>query len=94
MPRTTIKGQAVADFVAAFTYLAKAVGVKIDVPSTSEECPMDDDLIDLNNIWSLRIDGSSNMNESGMGIVLESPTGEKVCYALRLEFPASNNEAE
>ena len=29
-----------------------------------------------------------------MGVVLESPMGEKVCYALRLQFPALNNEAE
>ena len=42
----------------------------------------------------MRIDGSSYVNENGTGFVLESPTGEKVCYALRLEFPASNNEAE
>ena len=33
------------------------------------------------------------MNGSGIGIILESPTGEKISYALRLEFPASNNEA-
>ena len=25
---------------------------------------------------------------------MESPTGEKVHYALRLQFPATNNEAE
>ena len=34
------------------------------------------------------------MNESGADVVLEIPTGEKVNYALRLEFLASNNEAE
>ena len=34
------------------------------------------------------------MNRSGTGVVLEIPMGEKVCYALRLQFPASNNEAE
>ena len=42
----------------------------------------------------MRIDGSSNVNRSGTGIVLESPMGEKVRYALRLQFPASNNKAE
>ena len=94
MPRTTIKGQSIMDFVAECTYLTKAARVKIDVPSTSEGSPVNDDLIDLNNIWSLIIDGSSNVNESGTGVVLESQTGEKVCYALRLEFLASNNEAE
>ena len=42
----------------------------------------------------MRIDGSSDVKGSGAGIVLESPMGEKVCYTLRLQFPASNNEAE
>ena len=42
----------------------------------------------------MRIDGSSNTNGSGVGVVLESSIGKKVCYALRLQFPASNNEAE
>ena len=42
----------------------------------------------------MRIDGSSNINRSGAGTILESPTGEKVCYALRLQFPTTNNEAE
>ena len=94
MPRIAIKGQAVADFMAKFTYPTKAARVKVDVPSTSERSPMNNDPTDPNNIWSLRIDGSSNMNKSGAGVVLESPIGDKVYYALRLEFPASNNEAK
>ena len=94
MLRKTIKRKAVADFMAEFMYPTKALGVKINVMSTSEGSPMDDDLTDPSNVWSLRIDGSSNMNGSGTGVVLESPIGEKVCYALRLKFPASNNEAK
>ena len=54
----------------------------------------DDELTDPNNVWSLRIDGFSNMNGSGTSVVLESPTGEKISYTLRLGFPASNNETE
>ena len=94
MPRIAIKGQAVADFVAEFTYPTKALGVKIDLLSTSERPPVDDDPTDPSNVWSLRIDGSSNVNGSGTSVVLESPTREKVNYALRLEFPSSNNKAE
>ena len=55
---------------------------------------MNDDPTDPSNVWSLRIDSSSNINRSGAGVVLESSTREKVSYALRLEFHASNNEAE
>ena len=42
----------------------------------------------------MRIDGSSNVNRSGADVILECPTREKVNYTLRLELPASNNEAE
>ena len=94
MPRTAIKGQAIADFAAKFMYPTKALGVTTDTSSTSEGRTKDDEPTDPNNVWSLRINGCSNMNGSGAGIVLESPTGAKVHYALRLEFPASNNEAE
>ena len=34
------------------------------------------------------------MNGSSVGVVLENSTGEKVRYALRLQFPATNNEAK
>ena len=94
MPSTTIKRQAIANFVAEFTYPAKALGMAVDKPSTSKGRKKDDDPTDPNNVWSLRIDGSSNVNRSSTGIILESPTGEKISHALRLEFSASNNRAE
>ncbi|KAL0358111.1 UNVERIFIED_CONTAM: hypothetical protein Scaly_1496800 [Sesamum calycinum] len=31
---------------------------------------------------------------SGVGIVLESPQGEKFEHAIKLEYPSSNNKAE
>ena len=77
MPMTAIKGQVVADVVAEFTYSTKALGVTTIVSGTSEGRTKDDEPTDLNNVWSLRIDRSSNMNESGIGVVLESPTREK-----------------
>ena len=94
VPRTAIKGQAIVDFVVEFTYLTKALGMATDTSSTSEGHKRDDEPSDLRNMWSLRIDGSSNVNGIGVGVILESPTGEKISYALRLEFLASNNEAE
>ena len=99
MPKTAIKGQAIADFVAEFTYPTKAFGGTTNKASTSEGRTKDDDPIDPSNVWSLRIDDSSNVNGSnvngsGACVILESPTREKVSYALRLEFPASNNEAK
>ena len=50
MPRTTIKGQAVVDFVAEFTYPTKVLRIMTDVLSTSEERTIDDDPTDPSNI--------------------------------------------
>ncbi|KAL0398231.1 UNVERIFIED_CONTAM: Transposon Ty3-G Gag-Pol polyprotein [Sesamum radiatum] len=44
--------------------------------------------------WSLYVDGSSTSIGSGAGVVLESPQGDKLEYAIKLEYPSSNNEAE
>ena len=94
MPGTAIKGQAVADFVVEFSYLTKVLGGATIRLSISKRQLVDDEPTDPSNVWSLRIDGSSNVNGSGVGIILERPIGEKVSNALRLEFPTSNNEAK
>ena len=44
--------------------------------------------------WTLRVDGASRSSGSGVGLLLQSPTGEQLEQAIRLGFPASNNEAE
>ncbi|RVX17777.1 hypothetical protein CK203_004333 [Vitis vinifera] len=44
--------------------------------------------------WTLRVDGASRSSGSGVGLLLQSPTGEHLEQAIRLEFSASNNEAE
>ena len=40
------------------------------------------------------MDGSSNEQGAGAGVMLISPEGRRILYALRLDFPATNNEAE
>jgi len=42
----------------------------------------------------LSVDGSSNKQGSGVGIVLEGPNGVLIEQALRFAFKASNNQAE
>ncbi|XP_068502648.1 uncharacterized protein [Phaseolus vulgaris] len=42
----------------------------------------------------LSVDGSSNLQGSGAGIVLEGPNGVLIEQALRFAFRASNNQAE
>ena len=44
--------------------------------------------------WSVHIDGSSNMQIGGAGIVLRSLEGDEIKCMVRLNFPRTNNEAE
>ena len=78
-PKTAIKGQVLADFVMEFA------PIELAEPTRSE-----DDL----PIWKLSVDGASNAQGSGAGLILISPEGIDIEYALRFGFHASNNEAE
>ena len=44
--------------------------------------------------WTVQIDGSATKKVGGVGVVLISPKKETLKYAVRLQFPATNNEAE
>ena len=78
-PKNAIKGQVLADFVMEFTSTEPAK----DAQTTT----------DL-SIWKLSVDGASNAQGSGAGLILTSPKGIDIEYALRFGFRASNNEAE
>lgn len=78
VPRRAIHGQVLADFIAEFT-------VPEDLPETSNSPEY---------IWKLYTDGASNDRCSGAGIVLVTPEGRSICYALKFDFRATNNEAE
>ncbi|XP_074559143.1 uncharacterized protein LOC141815080 [Curcuma longa] len=69
-PRTSIKAQALADFL-------------IEMPEGEPE-----------QTWRVYVDGSSNRQGSGVGVVLISPLEEEIHLSIRLSFRASNNEAE
>ncbi|KAL5568842.1 hypothetical protein UlMin_025417 [Ulmus minor] len=79
-PRTAIKGQALADFIAEFTY----------TPEMSEKITTQTQ----NSQWKLYVDGSSTETSSGAGIILVSPDGVKLSCAVRFKFKATNNQAE
>ena len=49
---------------------------------------------DNNGWWILNVDGSSRHTGVGVGLQLKALTGERVEQAIRLDFPASNNETE
>lgn len=44
--------------------------------------------------WLVLIDGSSRIGGAKVGIILYSSEGEKISYALKLEFKETNNKTE
>ena len=82
-PRTAVKGQALGDFVAEFTEPNISEPIR-DEPTAKIDIPT----------WQLYVDGSSNDQHSGEGVILVSPEGHKFHSAVKFGFTASNNEAE
>ena len=86
LPRTSIKGQAVADFVAEFTEPDVEVA-KMMTEQTKKSYQ-----------WKLHVDGSLNTHGGGVGIVVSTPEstpeGDSIECALRFDFKATNNQAE
>ncbi|XP_061361592.1 uncharacterized protein LOC133305392 [Gastrolobium bilobum] len=46
------------------------------------------------DLWTIHVDGSSNSNGSGAGVIVETPKGVSIEHSLHLAFPTSNNQAE
>ncbi|GFZ19761.1 hypothetical protein Acr_28g0004660 [Actinidia rufa] len=44
--------------------------------------------------WILFVDGSFNQHGCGAGLVIQTPSGEQMEYAIRIGFKVTNNEAE
>nr|GEW54203.1 reverse transcriptase domain-containing protein [Tanacetum cinerariifolium] len=78
-PRTSVKGQILADFL---TEMPEGVP-RADPTEVAQEEP-----------WTLFTDGSSCVDGSGAGLILTNPEGVEFTYALLFQFTASNNEAE
>ena len=77
--KTAIKGQVLADIVMQFTPTKLAEDTR-----AMPDLP----------IWKLSVDGAANAQGSGAGLILTSPKGIDIEYALRFGFQASNNEAK
>ena len=91
MPRTSIKGQVLADLVAEFaeppietvTEQRRTEGKSIGVISTPKP-----------PCWKVYVDGAANQRGSRVGLVLISLKRATIEKSLRLGFSATNNEAE
>ncbi|GJZ86752.1 reverse transcriptase domain-containing protein [Tanacetum coccineum] len=78
-PRTSVKGQILADFLVKKPDDAPPEALVIETPQEP---------------WTLFTDRSSCVDGLGVGLILTSPEGTEFTYALRFQFAASNNEAE
>lgn len=83
--RSTVKSQALAEFVGDFSpsLMAQAEKEFQLVMTAIDPKP-----------WSFYTDGASNMNGTGLGLFLKSPQGETMAYSVCCIFKATNNEAE
>ncbi|XP_074337546.1 uncharacterized protein LOC141674743 [Apium graveolens] len=90
VPRTAIKGQALADFFLEFDYEIDDKALVILYPphfeESLEEFP--------HPWWILHVDGAVNHGGVGAGIVLVSPEGHHLMSAIHFKFYATNNDAE
>ena len=85
LPRTAIKSQALADFVADF---------RPDLVAAAEEEVRHINQVGKTGTWQLYVDGSSNFRGAGLGIVLKSTQGDMIVRSICYYFKATNNEAE
>ena len=91
MPRTSVKGQVLADLIAEFA--------EPSVEVVAEEENMDGKSVGIISSqgasrWKVYVDGAANQRGSEVGLVLISPEKITIEKSLRLGFSATNNEAE
>ncbi|XP_074352080.1 uncharacterized protein LOC141691241 [Apium graveolens] len=83
--RTTIKSQALDDFMADFS--------PSQMMTTEQEFQQVFSKIDTKP-WTLYTDSASNVNGTGLGLVLKSPQGDMIAQSICCDFKAKNNEAD
>ncbi|XP_074327864.1 uncharacterized protein LOC141665784 [Apium graveolens] len=83
--RTVIKSQALADFVADIS--------PSQMTTYEQEFQQPLSRVDTKP-WTLYTDGASNMNGTGLGLVLKLPQGDMIDQSICCDFKATNNEAE
>ena len=85
------KGQVLADLVVEFT--------EPEIEELPSNGNMDEKLVGIISqyclpTWEVHVDGASNQKGSRVGLVLMSPEKVVIEKSLRLDFPATNNEAK
>ena len=91
MPRTSVKGQVLADLIAEFA--------EPPIEAVAKEESMEGKLVGIISTqgasrWKVYVDGATNQRGFGVGLVLISPEKITIENSLRLGFSATNNEVE
>ncbi|XP_077228380.1 uncharacterized protein LOC143861327 [Tasmannia lanceolata] len=88
-PRPAIKSQVFADFIVDRTVPigeSEDPSIPVEEPTLGQQSQTP--------LWMLYVDGSSNAEGRGAGLVITGPDNFIAEYALCLDFKASNNEAK
>ena len=83
-PQKSVKGQALADFLADHPSLEVVIKQSVGLGIYGAK----------NEPWILQFDGSSIENSVGAGIVIISPRGVKTTLSFNLAFESTNNQVE
>ncbi|PKI77267.1 hypothetical protein CRG98_002336, partial [Punica granatum] len=90
VPRTSVKGQAIADHLAEFP-IEDNTPINLDFPN---EGILQVDEEEDGTAWKMYFDSAVNSTGSGIGAVLISPDGRYYPIAAKVHFPCTNNVAE
>ena len=93
--RTTIKGQALADFILEFPTDMEEYDKVIVLANPSSQVnpfPQEGEISEL--WWTICVDGAVNNDGARAGIVLISPEGHRLVSAIHFAFKVTNNDAE
>ncbi|KAI5343293.1 hypothetical protein L3X38_011169 [Prunus dulcis] len=94
VPRPAEKGQAIADFIFELTPSTAQSAPEAVTETGLQEEQTTGSFDTSTPVWGLHVDGSANQQGCGAGLVLTTPDGLKIEYALRFDFRTSNNETE
>ena len=82
--RNSIKGQAAADFISEMTPLSESTALSVEASTSAIAEP-------VHQSWNLYVDGSTTKKHSGADIIISLADELTYEYALRFNFPTSNN---
>ena len=88
MPRTSVKGQVLADLTAEF---AEPLLEEISTTQNMDGKSIGTISLQEPSFWKVHIDGAANQRGSRVGLVLISPEKLTIEKSLRLGFSATNN---